>query len=71
MIRAIGNGLGLAMVQFVYVARRVIPPIYSIDAFFELLWTGGFSGSGSLDGKLKSLTAVISTIEVVDAANAG
>jgi len=33
---AIGSSLGLALVEFIYVAKRVISPIYLGDAFIEL-----------------------------------
>jgi hypothetical protein len=37
---AIGSGLGLAFVEFTYVAKRVISPIYLGDAFLELILIG-------------------------------
>jgi hypothetical protein len=37
---AIGSALSLALVEFIYVAKRVISPIYLGDAFAELLLTG-------------------------------
>ena len=37
IILAIGSALGLAVVEFTYVAKRVISPIYLGDAFAELL----------------------------------
>jgi hypothetical protein len=43
ILLAIGSGLGLALVEFVYVARRVISRIYLGDAFVELIliaWWG-------------------------------
>lgn len=33
---AIGTALSLAIVEFIYVAKRAISPIYLGDAFFEL-----------------------------------
>jgi hypothetical protein len=40
MILAIGSALSLAIVEFVYVAKRVISPIYLGDALLELLLIG-------------------------------
>jgi hypothetical protein len=40
MILAIGSALRLAVLEFVYVAKRVISPIYLGDAFLELLFIG-------------------------------
>ena len=40
---AIGSSLSLAVVEFIYVAKRVISPIYLADAFVELIliaWWG-------------------------------
>jgi hypothetical protein len=37
MILAIGSALGLAIVEFIYVAKRVISPVYLGDAFAELI----------------------------------
>ncbi len=37
VILAIGSALSLAIVEFVYVAKRVISPIYLADAIIELL----------------------------------
>jgi hypothetical protein len=37
IILAIGSALGLALVEFVYVAKRVISPIYLGDAVIELI----------------------------------
>jgi hypothetical protein len=37
LILAIGSALSLALVEFIYVARRVISLIYLGDAFIELL----------------------------------
>jgi hypothetical protein len=37
MILGIGSALSLAMIEFVYVAKRVISPIYLGDAFLELI----------------------------------
>jgi hypothetical protein len=37
IVLAIGSALGLAIVEFVYVAKRVISPIYLGDAFIELI----------------------------------
>jgi hypothetical protein len=34
---AIGSSLALAVVEFIYVAQRVISPIYLADAFAELI----------------------------------
>jgi hypothetical protein len=38
IVLAIGSGLGLALVEFVYVTKRVISPIYLADAFAELVF---------------------------------
>lgn len=40
ILLAIGSGLGLALVEFVYVAKRVISPVYLGDAFLELILIG-------------------------------
>jgi hypothetical protein len=40
ILLAIGSALGLALVEFVYVAKRVISPIYLGDAVLELIPTG-------------------------------
>ena len=40
ILLAIGSGLGLALVEFIYVAKRVISPIYLGDAFLELFLIG-------------------------------
>jgi len=40
IILAIGSALSLAVVEFVYVAKRVISPIYLGDAFLELILVG-------------------------------
>jgi hypothetical protein len=40
MILAMGSALSLAVVEFVYVARRVISPIYLGDAIVELVLIG-------------------------------
>lgn len=37
IILAIGSGIGLAIVEFIYVAKRVISPIYLGDAFAEIV----------------------------------
>jgi len=34
---AIGSALSLALVEFIYVAKRVISPVYLGDAFVELI----------------------------------
>ena len=40
IILAIGSALSLAIVEFVYVAKRVISPIYLGDAIIELILIG-------------------------------
>lgn len=43
IVLAIGSALGLAIVEFIYVAKRVISPIYLGDALAELIliaWWG-------------------------------
>ena len=40
IVLAIGSALGLAVTEFIYVAKRVIPPIYLGDAFAELILIG-------------------------------
>jgi hypothetical protein len=40
VILAIGSALSLAMVEFIYVAKRVISPIYLADAVAELILIG-------------------------------
>ena len=40
IILAIGSALSLAVIEFVYVAKRVISPIYLGDAFLELILIG-------------------------------
>ena len=40
IILAMGSALGLAVVEFIYVAKRVISPIYLGDAFLELILIG-------------------------------
>ena len=40
VLLAIGSALSLALVEFVYVAKRVISPIYLGDALIELLFIG-------------------------------
>jgi hypothetical protein len=40
ILLAIGSALGLAIIEFVYVAKRVISPIYLGDAFAELILIG-------------------------------
>ena len=37
VVLAIGSALSLAIVEFVYVAKRVISPVYLGDAFLELI----------------------------------
>lgn len=37
IVLAIGSALSLALVEVVYVAKRVISPIYLLDAFVELI----------------------------------
>lgn len=40
IILAIGSALSLAIVEFIYVAKRVISPIYLGDALVELILIG-------------------------------
>ena len=40
VILAIGSALSLAIVEFIYVAKRVISPIYLADAIVELILIG-------------------------------
>ena len=40
IILALGSALSLAVVEFIYVAKRVISPIYLGDAFLELILIG-------------------------------
>lgn len=40
IILAIGSALSLALIEFVYVAKRVISSIYLGDAILELLLVG-------------------------------
>jgi hypothetical protein len=40
IILAIGSALSLAAIEFVYVTKRVISPIYLGDAFLELILIG-------------------------------
>ena|SRR5215208_2521140 len=40
ILLAIGSALGLAIVEFIYVAKRVISPIYLADAVAELILIG-------------------------------
>jgi hypothetical protein len=40
IVLAIGSALNLALVEFIYVAKRVISPIYLGDAFLELILIG-------------------------------
>jgi hypothetical protein len=40
VLLAVGSALSLALVEFIYVARRVISPIYLADAFIELILIG-------------------------------
>jgi hypothetical protein len=40
VLLAVGSALSLALVEFIYVARRVISPIYLADAFVELILIG-------------------------------
>ena len=46
VLLATGSALGLALVEIVYVTKRVISPIYLADAFVELVliawWTADF-----------------------------
>jgi len=37
IVLAIGSALGLAVIEFIYVAKRVISPIYLGDAIVELI----------------------------------
>lgn len=47
-VLAIGSALSLAMIEFIYVARRIIPQIYLVDAIIELLFIGWWILSGLL-----------------------
>lgn len=40
ILLAIGAALSLGLVEFIYVAKRVISPIYLADAFVELILIG-------------------------------
>jgi hypothetical protein len=40
IVLAIGAALGLALVESIYVAKRVISPIYLADTFVELILIG-------------------------------
>jgi len=40
ILLAIGSALSLALVEFIYVAKRVISPIYLADAVVELIFIG-------------------------------
>jgi hypothetical protein len=40
MLLAIGAALSLALIEFIYVAKRFISPIYLADAFVELILIG-------------------------------
>jgi hypothetical protein len=40
IILAIGSALSLALVEMIYVAKRVISPIYLADAVVELIFIG-------------------------------
>jgi hypothetical protein len=40
VVLAIGSALSLAIVEFIYVAKRVISPIYLADAVAELILIG-------------------------------
>jgi hypothetical protein len=40
IVLAIGSALSLTIVEFIYVAKRVISPIYLADAIIELLLLG-------------------------------
>jgi hypothetical protein len=40
ILLAIGAAFSLALVEFIYVAKRVISPIYLADAFVELILIG-------------------------------
>ncbi|HSL31435.1 MAG TPA: hypothetical protein VK900_19690 [Anaerolineales bacterium] len=48
IVLAIGSALSLAIIEFVHVARRVIPQIYLGDAVIELLFIGWWILSGLL-----------------------
>src|SRR5215217_1598817 len=37
ILLAIGSALALALVEFIYVLKRVISPIYLVDAFVEVI----------------------------------
>lgn len=45
---AIGSALSLAMIEFVYVARKIIPSIYLWDAVIELIFIVWWVLSGFL-----------------------
>jgi len=45
IVLAIGSALSLAIVEFVYVAKRVISAVYLGDAFLELLLIGWWIAS--------------------------
>lgn len=45
IILGIGSALSLAVIEFVYVAKRVISPIYLGDAFLELILIGWWVAS--------------------------
>ena len=42
-ILAIGSALSLAVIELIYVAKRLISPIYLADAFVELILIGWWS----------------------------
>ncbi len=42
ILLAIGSALSLAIVEFVYVIKRVISPIYLVDAIIELILIAGW-----------------------------
>ncbi len=42
IVIAIGSALSLVVIEFVYVSRKVIPPIYLGDALVELLFIAGW-----------------------------
>ena len=48
IVLAIGSALSLAVIEFVYVSRKVIPPIYLADAVIEVLIIGWWILSGFL-----------------------
>ena len=46
VLLAIGSALSLAVIEFVYVSKKIIPPIYLGDAIIELLLVGWWILSG-------------------------